>query len=357
MPKFHTLTIQDIRQETPDCVSIAFAVPEELGAEYAYQPGQFLTIKTVMDGTEIRRSYSICSSPVDGEWRIAVKQIPGGVFSTFANAKLQVGDTLEVMTPMGHFGDALARNGKPHHYVGVAAGSGITPIMSILRTTLATDPTSRFTLFLGNRGTDSIIFRETLEGLKNQYLERLSIHHVLSREHPGSDLFYGRIDADKCAVFFGKLLNPHTVDAYFLCGPEEMIHTVTDVLQQSGVERSKIHFELFTTGLSNVKPRRAEPSAVSGLQTAVTIKLDGNSFDFQMDAHQESILDAALRAGADLPYACKGGVCCTCRAKITAGEVDLVLNYGLEPDELEAGYVLTCQSYPKTTQVTVDFDA
>ncbi|MFN7115482.1 MAG: 1,2-phenylacetyl-CoA epoxidase subunit PaaE [Saprospiraceae bacterium] len=355
-PKFHTLRIKDIRREASDCVSVAFAVPTDLAELYHFVPGQYLTLKTTLGGEEVRRSYSICSSPLEGELRVAVKKVEGGKFSTLANEILKIGDALEVMTPMGNFYTELNKNNEKH-YVAFAAGSGITPILSILKTGLQTEPKSQFTLFYGNRATDSILFREAIEGLKNEYLGRLSVHHILSREHTGSDLFTGRISAEKCETFFSKLLDVNEVDEFFICGPQEMNEEIRDLLLERGVERKKIHVELFTTGVAKNGQKKAVSHVSTGFEAQVQITLDGNTFHFSLLSSGDSILDGALKAGADLPYACKGGVCCTCRAKLVEGKVDMDVNYALEPDELAAGYILTCQSHPVTQRVVVDFDA
>lgn len=356
VPKFHSLRIKDIRQETTDCVSLAFEVPDALQAAYAFIPGQYLTLKTELDGTEIRRSYSICSSPTDQELRVAIKKVESGRFSTFANEQLSVGDALEVMTPMGNFhaDDLGASDGR--HYVAFAAGSGITPILSILKTVLEKEPRSYFTLFYGNRTVESIIFREVIEGLKNLYLGRLSVHYILSGEFNGSELFTGRITAEKCRVFFDKLIDITTVDHFFVCGPQEMNEAVRNLLLENGVERSKIHVELFTTGLTVSQQPKLKPKQEQGFVAQIKITLDTNTFEFPLLSSGDSILEAALKAGADLPFSCKGGVCCTCRAKLVAGAVEMDVNYALEPDEIAAGFILTCQSHPKTEQVTVDFD-
>ncbi len=355
-PKFHTLTVKDIRRETADCVSVAFAVPPTLQSEYEYLPGQYLTLRAWLDGEEVRRSYSICSSPVDQELRVAIKQVEGGRFSTYANHQLRVGDTLDVMTPIGNFHSPLHPD-HAKHYVAFAAGSGITPIMSILKTVLAVEPKSQFTLFYGNRTADSIIFREAIEGLKNKHLVRLSVHHVLSREHTGSDLFTGRISREKCATFFEKIVDIHEADEFFICGPQEMNEDIRDLLLSASIDRKKVHVELFTTGVAKKVQVRSKMRPQNGFEAQIQITLDGNTFEFPLFSTGDSILDAALRQGADLPYACKGGVCCTCRARLLSGEVEMELNYALEPDELAAGYILTCQSHPKTERVVVDFDA
>ena len=355
-PKFHTLSVSGIRRETADCVSISLEVPETLQEDYAYIPGQYLTLKTLLNGEELRRSYSICSSPMDGELRVAVKKVPDGLFSTFANENLKVGDALDVMTPMGNFhSDINPTNAK--YYAAFAAGSGITPIMSILKTVLYQEPKSHFTLFYGNRATDSIIFREAIEALKNIYLGRLSVHHILSQEFNTSDLFTGRISKEKCQTFFEKILDVTEVDEFFICGPQEMNEDIRDLLLERGIDRKKIHVELFTTGIAKKQVKKAIASDQPGFEAQVQITLDGNTFEFPLRSTGDSILDAALKAGADLPFACKGGVCCTCRAKLSQGQVEMDVNYALEPDELEAGYILTCQSHPTSKRVVVDFDS
>ncbi|MCB0639347.1 MAG: phenylacetate-CoA oxygenase/reductase subunit PaaK [Lewinella sp.] len=352
MTQFYPLQVQDVRRETADCVSIAFAVPPDLTEVFRFKQGQYLTLRAQLEGEEVRRSYSVCVSPRSGELRIAVKRVPDGRFSTFANDRLRVGDTLEVMPPEGRFFTEVNPDQRKH-YVAFAAGSGITPVMSILSTVLATEPHSRFTLFYGNQRTDTIIFREAIEGLKNEHLQRLSVHHILSREHTGSELFSGRIDGEKCAVFFDRLLDPLDVDEYFLCGPQAMILAVRDALLERGVDRKHIHLELFGTDQAQGGPRKQHPEAVAAV---IHLTLDGNTLTFPMANAEDSILDAALRQGADLPFACKGGVCCTCRARIEEGKVEMDVNYALEPEEVEAGYVLTCQSHPLTPEVRVNFD-
>lgn len=359
MPKFNELKVKDIRQETDDCVSIAFEVPESLKKDYLFTQGQYLTVKRQINGEEIRRSYSICSSPLDNDLRVAVKKVPGGRFSTFANEQLQVGDELAVMTPMGRFFTEL-NPANEHSYVAFAAGSGITPVMSIMKTVLQREPKSDFTLFYGNRATDSIIFREQIEALKNTFMGRLSVHHILSREQQDSELFYGRIDGEKCGVFCEKFFDPQAVDAFFLCGPYQMIEEVKKQLLERGVDKKNIHFELFTSEGApppQATRKKKEEKELEDVEAMVTITLDGSSLEFPLSSKGETILDAALKAGADLPFSCKGGVCSTCRAKVRSGEVKMDVNYALEPEEVEQGYVLTCQSHPRTDHVHVDFDS
>lgn len=353
---FEQLTIREVRRETSDCVSIAFEIPDQLKEQFQFIQGQYITLRTTINGEEVRRSYSICSSPLENELRVAVKKVPNGVFSTYANEQLKVGDRIDVMPPLGKFFTPLDPSQKKN-YVGFAAGSGITPLLSIIKTTLQTEPESSFTLVYGNRNRHSIIFRETLEALKNKYMNRFRLIHILSREKTDTPLNSGRIDTDKCHTLCEKTIELDQTDAFFLCGPEEMIFAAKAVLENNGVPQQKIHFELFTTaGQQNKKIISQEEEKDNGPKSKITVKLDGISFDFDLSKNGDAILDAALKNGADLPYACKGGVCCTCRAKLVEGEVEMDVNYGLEPDEIEQGFILTCQSHPRSEKVVVDFD-
>ncbi len=359
MPKFHPLVVKDIRPETEEAVSIAFEVPEHLQSEFEFIPGQYLTLKTEINGEEIRRNYSVCVSPKDGELRVAVKQVPFGKFSTFANQELQVGDTLDVMTPMGRFFKGANSANDHKNYVGFAGGSGITPVISILKSVLQMEEQSTFTLFYVNKGFDSIIFREQIEALKNEFIDRLTVHHVFTRERLEAPLFNGRIDTEKTLQFARLLFDPKKIDDYFVCGPEEMMLAIREGLAQLGVETKKIHLELFATGTQKPKVQKSTKEAApfdSKAGSQVTIILDGDRIEFPLEYGGMTILDAALGKGADLPYACKGGVCCTCRAKLTKGEVEMDVNYALEPEEVEAGFILTCQSHPRTEEIEVDFD-
>ena len=361
---FRTLQIEDVRRETEDCVSIAFTVPPEFREEFSFVQGQNVTVRLRIAGEEVRRSYSICSSPLDDELRIAVKKVPSGLFSTYANEQLQKGHELEVLPPTGKFYTELkAENRK--HYLAFAAGSGITPVLSLIKTTLAVEPNSHFTLVYGNRNRLTILFREELEALKNRYMNRLSLHHILSREQMEVPLNQGRIDPGKCEELCGRLIDLSSMDEVFLCGPGEMIFAVRDWLEQQGVDRKKIHFELFHTqtgepvfgGKRKVAEVGVGEASRSGVGISrVTVRLDGVSHEFDLPYDGESVLDAALMQGADLPFACKGGVCCTCRAKLVEGEVEMEVNYALEADELAAGFILTCQSHPRTERIIVDFD-
>ncbi|GAA4319977.1 1,2-phenylacetyl-CoA epoxidase subunit PaaE [Flaviaesturariibacter amylovorans] len=359
MIHFHSLAVKKVQRETDDCVSITFNVPPELQDSFRFRPGQNLTVRKVLNGEELRRSYSICSSPLDGTLRVAVKQVEGGLFSTWANTALKAGDTLDVLPPTGNFTPELDPQQRKH-YVAFAAGSGITPVLSILKTVLATEPGSRCTLVYGNRSKGSIIFKEELEALKDKHIDRFRLYHVLSREKTDAAVNYGRIDRDKCALMVDKrLLDLDASDEFFICGPEEMIFCVRDYLQEQGVHPKRIHFELFTIPGQKKSQVATEQEAVSdaGPRSQVQVKLDGIAFDFDLSYDGHSILDAALKQGADLPYACKGGVCCTCKAKLLEGEVIMKENWGLEPDEVAAGYILTCQAHPRTGTVVVDFDA
>jgi ring-1,2-phenylacetyl-CoA epoxidase subunit PaaE len=363
---FRTLTIEDVRRETPDCVSVAFAIPPAFREEFSYRQGQNITLRVKMDGQEVRRSYSICSSPLENELRVAIKKVPGGLFSTYANEQLQKGLEIEVLPPSGKFYTEL-RTGNSKQYLAFAAGSGITPILSLIKTTLAVESGSHFTLVYGNRHRPSILFREELEALKNRYIDRLSLHHILSREQMDIPLNQGHIDAGKCGELCDRLIDLRRMDEVFLCGPEEMIFTVKEWLEEKGVKPAAIHFELFHT-LEGGRPRNggsgggevvpAGPEAGADQRISkVTVRLDGISHDFDLPFDGSSLLDAALMEGVDLPFACKGGVCCTCRAKLVEGRVEMDINYALEADELEAGFVLTCQSHPRTERVIVDFDS
>lgn len=358
---FVSLTIEDVRRETADCVSIAFTIPPELQPAFHFRQGQNITVRATIGSTEIRRSYSICSSPLDKELRIAVKKVDGGLFSTFANEQLQPGHTLEVLPPTGKFYTELRPENRKR-YLAFVAGSGITPVLSLIKTTLATEPGSHFTLVYGNRHRPSIIFREELEALKNRYLNQLSLHHILSREEMDIPLYQGRIDAQKCEALSDRLIDLKSMDEIFLCGPGEMIFLLRDWLEKKGVDKKKIHFELFhpldsgsSARTTEQKPAKAADSEEKISQ--ITIRLDGINHNFNLAYDGESILDAALFQGADLPFSCKGGVCCTCRAKLIEGQVEMDINYALEADEIAAGFILTCQSHPRSKKVVIDFDS
>ncbi|WP_343728595.1 1,2-phenylacetyl-CoA epoxidase subunit PaaE [Duganella sp.] len=355
MSKFHPLTIANVRNETRDTIAVTFAVPPALRDSFRFQQGQHLTLRAQIGDQDVRRSYSICSAVQDGALRVAIKRAPGGLFSSWANDTLQAGQTLEVMPPMGHFNvplDAAHRK----HYLAFAAGSGITPILSIIKTTLAAEPHSRFTLFYGNRASSSVIFKEELSDLKDSYLDRLKIAYVMSREQQDIELFNGRITKDKAAQFLRHWVRADDIDVAFICGPEDMMLGVSEALQEAGMPKANIKIELFAASI----PRQAHqprPAASAAHQhTEVTVIMDGNAASFSMEQDKESLLDAGLRAGLDMRYSCKGGVCSTCRCKVIEGKVDMDVNYALEDYEIARGYVLSCQSFPTTAKVVIDFD-
>jgi ring-1,2-phenylacetyl-CoA epoxidase subunit PaaE len=350
---FEKVAIKEVRKETEDCVSILLDVPENLKDSFSYLPGQHISLRTSINNEEVRRSYSLCSSPLHNEWRIAIKKVDGGIFSAFANQQLQPGDTIEIMPPLGHF--TLPHTTEQKRYICFAAGSGITPVLSILKTGLYNQPESSFTLIYGNRNSQSIIFKEEIEALKNIFMNRLQIVHVLSREQSESPLNEGRIDARKCEQIFKHVISLNA-DEFFICGPEEMIHTIKNWLEENGVASKKIHFELFNTTAGNKTKKQTTSLAENKNVSHITINLDGRKFGFDLSFDGVSVLDAALQQGADLPYACKGGVCTTCKAKLLEGKVEMDVNYGLEPEEVAAGFILTCQSHPITTNVVIDFD-
>ena len=360
MAKFHKLKVADIKQETADTVSVSFEIPASLTNDFHFIQGQYLTLKQLINDEDVRRSYSLCTSPHDNDLRVAIKQVENGRFSTYANHELKVGDELEVMTPQGSFYTEL-NSDNSKNYVAFAAGSGITPIMSIMKSVLAQEPNSTFTLFYGNKSTKSIIFRESIDDLKNIYTNRLSVYHLLTEEHPGSDLFYGRINQDKCEVFFEKLVDVSQTDEFFMCGPESMIKEVSGLLEKQGVKKEKIHFELFTSPSDSLQSKATVKASSKAnkedkVNSEITLIMDGEKSTFGLATEGKNILDSALEKGLDVPFACKGAVCCTCRAKVLEGEVKMDLNYSLEKEEVDAGYVLTCQAHPLTEKVTVSFD-
>lgn len=356
MSRFHTLEISDVRRETSDSVSLGFKVPDALMSEFAFAPGQYLTLETDIGGEKVRRSYSICSGLDDGELRVAIKKVDGGKFSSFANTTLKPGAKLDVMAPQGRF-TAGADAAGPTHIVLFAAGSGITPVLSIAKSVLQRSPEARVTLFYGNRTTQSIMFREALEDLKDRYLGRLSVFHVLSRESQDIDILNGRLDAEKIALLARTMAPPAQVDGYFLCGPYGMVEDGRAALLAAGARPETIRVELFSTdGMApKAPPRRSEAAAHAGV-AHVDCVLDGITYRVEVDgAHR--VVDAAHEQGVELPYSCKGGMCCTCRCKVVEGKVAMDVNYSLEPWELEAGYVLACQARPQSAKVRLDFDA
>lgn len=351
-PKFYKLKVKELIHETDEAVSILFDVPQDLKDEFQFLAGQNLTIKESIQGEELRRSYSLCTAPYEGQFKVVVKQITDGLFSTYANQKLNIGDELEVMTPVGNF---VVHTKATHQksYVLFAAGSGITPIMSILKQILHDEPQSDVTLFYGNKNFNSIIFREEIEALKNTHMSRLRVIHVLSRESLGNKIQKGRIDETKCENLYEAFLKNTSVSEVFVCGPETMILAVRDTFQKLKFPEDKVHFELFTTGeVTSVKDTYSGPDVNANVQVII----DGDTIDINLDSSGTTILEAAQEAGSDLPYACKGGVCSTCKAKVIEGTAHMDVNYALEKDELEAGYILTCQAHPTSDKLIVSFD-
>ena len=351
---FHTLKVKQVKKETPDCVSVSFFVPEDLTEIFSFKEGQNITIRKNINGEEVRRSYSVCNAPYEQELKVAIKKTTGGLFSSFANDELKAGDELEIMPPIGRF-NAKTEAGN---YLAIAAGSGITPIISIIKHTLKTQLQSSFTLIYGNQSRGSIIFFEEIEALKNKFMERFTCVNILSRERTDAQINHGRIGTEKLEGL-KHLLNFKTFNDAFICGPEEMIFASAAFLEENGLEKKNIHFELFTTPGQQKLAVGKEQSATevdAGPKSNITIKVDGRSFNFNLAYKAENILDAALQQGADLPYACKGGVCCTCRAKLLEGKVHMDVNYALEDDEVAQGFILTCQSHPLTEKIVVDFD-
>jgi ring-1,2-phenylacetyl-CoA epoxidase subunit PaaE len=351
---FHPLKIKSVKKETADCVSVSFYIPEDLVETFSFKEGQNITVRQLINGNELRRSYSLCTAPHENEIKVAIKAVDAGVFSSFAQT-LKKGDVLEILPPVGKFNAKLTATGGK--YLAIAAGSGITPVISIIKHSLQTDVGCHFTLVYGNRSRNSIIFFEELEAIKNKFMDRFNFINVLSREKTDAEINYGRIDNNKLAAL-SSLVDYKNLDSVYICGPEEMIFKASEFLQEQGLDKNKIHFELFTTPgqKSSFIAKQEIIVEDTGPKSNITVKLDGRSFDFDLGLKSMSILDAALQQGADLPYACKGGVCCTCRAKLVSGEVSMDVNYALEPEEVAAGFILTCQSHPRSEKVVVDFD-
>ncbi|HVE90287.1 MAG TPA: 1,2-phenylacetyl-CoA epoxidase subunit PaaE [Burkholderiaceae bacterium] len=355
-PRYHSLRIAEVRPETPDCISVKFDVPPELEPEYRFVQGQHIGLRTTLDGEELRRSYSICSGVDDGEIRVAIKKVGGGKFSRWANDALQPGDSIDVMTPEGRFFTALDAT-RSKHYAAFVSGSGITPVLSLIRTTLARERRSRFTLVYGNRRQSSVMFHEALEDLKDRYLTRFRLYNVFSREEQEVELFNGRIDAAKVGEFLESLVPPDTIDEAFVCGPMSMIDEVEVALIAGGVPAQHVHVERF--GIPDGSALQIDNTEAKFLATESHIELiiDGVRREVDFMPGQHSILDAGRAAGIDLPFSCKGGMCSTCRAKVLEGQVKMAKNYALEPHEVAEDFVLTCQSYPLTERVVLSYDA
>lgn len=357
MAQFHPLRVTDIKRDTRDSVVLTLEPARDDAEKFKFVQGQYLTFRRVFEGEEMRRSYSICAGVDDGVLRVGIKKVDGGWFSSWANDELEVGETIEAMAPMGNFHSAL----KPEEsraYLGFAGGSGVTPMISLIKTVLRAEPQSTFTLVYGNRSTSAIMFREELEDLKNTHMARLNIVHILESEAVDIDLFSGRLDREKCDALFSRWINVKGADLAFICGPEPMMLAVSEALKKHGMDESAIKFELFASAQPGRAKKRAAPSgdAAAGDSAKATIIFDGAARDCDIAKGEETVLEAALAANIDAPYACKAGVCSTCRARLIEGEVDMEANYALEDYEVERGYILTCQSYPRTDKVVVDYD-
>lgn len=357
-PRFHPLAIASVRQETPYAVVVTFDVPPALADRYRYTQGQFVTLRLRIDGGELRRSYSICSGADERRLSVAIKRVLDGKFSGYAHERFVAGQTIDVMTPEGRFFTPLDPQQRKH-YVAFAAGSGITPVLSLIKTTLAREPLSRFTLVYGNRYVRSIMFCDALEDLKDRYLGRFALYHVLSRDHQEVELFNGRIDEAKCATLFDTLIPIAGIDEAFVCGPAGMIDSVTAALRAHGLPAARMHVERFALPSQPAPPAPitgAPLDEAEGPAANVTVIVDGKQRHLRVGYSGESILDMALHAGADLPFACKAGVCCTCRARLLEGDVRMDKNFTLEDHEIARGFVLTCQSHPVTERVVVSYD-
>jgi ring-1,2-phenylacetyl-CoA epoxidase subunit PaaE len=355
LSKFHALRVAAVARETRDAVALTFEVPPRLKETFRFVQGQHLTLRADIGGEDLRRSYSICSAVQDDTLRIAVKKAVGGAFSTWINDQVRPGHTLEVMPPMGHFNVALDSR-RCRHYLGFAAGSGITPLLSIIKTTLPAEPHSRFTLFYGNRSSAAVIFREELSDLKDRYLERFNLVYVMSREPQDIAVLNGRIDQQKTDALLAHWVDLESVDTAFICGPDGMMQAVSKALQARGMSKAQIKIELFAASIPRHEHRAHAAPEPGHSECAVTAIIDGAARQFTLDKARDNIIDGALKQGIELPYSCKGGVCSTCRAKLVSGEVDMDVNFALEDYEVARGFILCCQSYPVTDTVVVDFD-
>jgi ring-1,2-phenylacetyl-CoA epoxidase subunit PaaE len=353
---FHPLRVKSVRPDTDEAVIVSFDVPEDVAEAFRFTHGQHLTVRQTLAGTEHRRSYSICAGAGDGELRVGVRKVPGGVFSTWINEELKAGDTLQVMAPEGRFFVPLAPT-EARHYLGIAGGSGITPILSIMKTVLAAEPHSRFTLIYGNRRQRTTMFLEELEDLKNTYLTRLSLYLVFSQEHMDLPLNSGRLTREKIAEFVGPLIDPASIDHAFVCGPHGVNDEAEAALLAAGLPAEHIHIERFGIPVpAGSMPMKQEAREGDAAEARIVIVRDGVAREIDYHAVHGNILDAAADAGLEVPFSCKSGVCCTCRAKLLEGEVRMDRNFALEKHEVAAGFVLTCQSHPLTDRVVLSFD-
>jgi ring-1,2-phenylacetyl-CoA epoxidase subunit PaaE len=356
---FYPLTVSAVEPETEDAIKVSFDVPAALREVFNYRQGQYLTLQAQVGDDTVRRSYSICSGINDPAMQVAIKRVDGGVFSNFANDTLGPGDTLDVMPPQGNFFTELDGEAQ-RNYLFIAAGSGITPVVSNIKSILEEEPQSRVTLLFGNQRTRSIMFRETLSFLKNRFMSRFHWVNILSREDQGADVLNGRLNNRKGGELNRQLISLGNYDEYFICGPESMISEVSRGLRSVGVAEEHIHYELFASSAEDaravVEKHHARALEYGGKLSRVTVVVDGRGSEFELSADGENVLDAGLNYGLDLPYSCKGGVCSTCKAKLVEGQVDMDITHGLEPGEQDAGFILTCQAHPISERVVVDFD-
>jgi ring-1,2-phenylacetyl-CoA epoxidase subunit PaaE len=355
MADFHKVNIADIYKETKDTVVVEFEIPKKLQQNFSFKQGQHLTLRKIINDEDVRRSYSLCSSPLDKKWKVAIKQIPGGVFSTYANTKLKSGDTIELMEPSGNF-YVDVQPIFPKNYISFAAGSGITPMLSIIKTHLLSEPNSTFKLFYLNRTVKSIIFKEEIEQLKNEFFQRFQVFYFLTKEQRDIPFLNGRFDTEKLNVLTKTFIDIEDTDHCFICGPQDMIFLIRDHLENAGLDKGKIHYELFFSGNPEDNKHIAEALEKKVEGTDVTIVDGGKEFHFIMEDEYDNILDGALAAGADLPFACKGGVCSTCKCRVIEGAVEMKVNYALDEKEVSQKLVLSCQAVPTTEKVVVDFD-
>lgn len=356
MAEFYNIQVRDIYKETKDCSVVTFDIPENLYDIFKFKQGQHLTLRKMIGGEDVRRSYSLCSSPLESEWKIAIKQIPGGVFSTYANTQLKAGDTMEIGVPSGHFYIETEPETSRNH-IAFAAGSGITPMLSIIKTHLMAEPNSTFKLFYLNRTVKSIIFKEEIEQLKNQFFGRFQVFYFLTKEQRDIPLLNGRFNSEKLQVLSKTFIDVEDTNSCFICGPQDMIFLIRDELENAGLERDKIHYELFFSGNSEEENKHIAEVLEHKIEgTDVTIIDGGKEFHFIMEDEYDNILDGALAAGADLPFACKGGVCSTCKCEVKEGTVEMKVNYALDEKEVARNLVLSCQAVPTSEKVVVDFD-
>lgn len=358
---FYSLTIADVQPETDTAMRITFAVPEELQEKFTFVQGQFLTLKATINGEEVRRSYSICSGVNDGHMRVGIKRVKDGQFSNYANDNFKVGDVVEVMPPQGTFGTALDADNQKN-YMCLAVGSGITPMLSIIKSVLAVEPKSQVTLIYGNRRSNMVMFKEELSFIKNAYMDRFKWINIMSQEDQGSDLLNGRIDNKKGYLLQKhKLIDINNTDEAFICGPESMMSEVSRGFRIEGLQDAQIHYELFASSSEDSQARREKAQQRvheygEEKTSKVTVKADGRAIQFDLATVGENILDAGMNNGLELPYSCKAGVCSTCKCKLVEGQVDMDIAHGLEPHEIEAGFILSCQAHPISDEVVVDFD-